>query len=91
MLTKLVRIAMHNERGKRILKYIHSLTRSEVSLLNSGFHETLKVTSRKQNINTGITNITDKVFKFFEDLVNVVLSYLTGENLNKYGLSIAHA
>ncbi|KAH3769899.1 hypothetical protein DPMN_171180 [Dreissena polymorpha] len=76
------------ELGKRTLKLIHCMKYAESSLQNSDFPESLKETAIKQNINRGLINITNLAFKFFECLINTVLSFLNGDNVNKYGSGI---
>ena len=40
---------------------------------------------RKQNINRGLTNISDNLFHFFLNLSQVALTLMTTENFNKHG------
>lgn len=50
--------------------------------------ESLTDTERKQNVNRGLTNVTDSMFDFFLCLTNTCLSKLVHENLVNYGESM---
>ena len=50
--------------------------------------ESLTDTERKQNVNRGLTNVTDSMFDFFLCLTNTCLSKLVHKNLVNYGESM---
>ena len=54
-------------------------------LTESNEPESLYDVSRKQNVNRGLTNISDELFKFFISLSEKTLSIMTTEKLNKHG------
>jgi hypothetical protein len=74
-LKQLKKHADQYELSKRRVKFLQFLTCFEAS--TSKYPETLLETLRKQNINRGLTNITDETYNFFAALIKTSLSHHT--------------
>ena len=64
---------------------LDSLTATEIQLQNSTHPESLKETFRKQNMRHGLTNITDKAYGFFMELVEIIARLENTGSLQVYG------
>ena len=72
--------------AKCAVEILNSLSEEEQTVMASTEEpESLIDISRRQNLNRGLTNISDCVFHFFIKLTEKCLNLLIGENLNKMG------
>ena len=77
------------EEAEKKLHILNSLREEETHLAASTSHpESLLDINRRQNLNRGLTNVSDEMFHFFTDLSDLCLDELIGENLITYGEKI---
>ena len=77
------------EQSKCCLQILDSIQQSEYTLnMTSEDVASLWETSRKQNVNRSLTNISDNAFYFFTHVIDCCLQLLNGINLTKYGSSL---
>ncbi len=73
----------------RETKYLDQLVATESFLFENSEHkESLAETKRKQNVNGGLTNVTDSAYTFFSELDKTLMSYETKQNMDLYGEEI---
>jgi hypothetical protein len=74
------------ENAKCALKILNSLKQEEQNILACTVEpDSLLDVSRRQNMNRGLTNISDSLFHFFIKLTDKCLNLLSGKNFNKMG------
>lgn len=67
-------------------RIVNKLKEDEQFIIGNSIEpESLLDITRKQNVNRGLTNISDELFNFFIKLSEVCLNLMSNENFNKYG------
>lgn len=73
------------EHGKHCLYILDSLRATEWSLLTSKYSGSLEETRCKQNIGSGLTNITDSAYELLEVIMSTILTILSAQNVTIHG------